>query len=486
MLTLIGVVLALGGCRESAEPTPTPTVAPTPTATAAATRTPAPTATKPPPTPTPTATPLPQPAVVVADQPLTAAGTIAVAAVTLPRDGWLGLAAADGTLLASMPLAAGTTTDLTLQIDPLAATATLRALLAEDETFAEGAVLVSAEFTVTPDLTYPALTVGDQDVGDDGVVTIDSVLALSDGWVVLYADADGAPGPRLGQAYVRAGRQADVPVTIPWRQATPVLHAVLHADQGRAERLDAADIADSDGSDPAVMVRQAPVQVTFRAVYPPEVLIFDQAVVGNSVQVERVVSYGPGWIAVVFQTTDEQPGNIVGFAPLADGVNERVTVPVDPQFITATMYVALYRDTRDIGEFEFPNADPIIQLGGVPRYIPFRTDAGNYLVARDQARGADGTVTVDYTISNIPMWVVARDDDGGQPGAVRGFTWVPAGINRDVRVALTDDAPAELLIVLHVDNGAAQTFEFDAGLDFELQRNRNIIAVPIRLDSAEP
>jgi len=77
----------------------------------------------------------------------------------------------------------------------------------------------------------PAVAVGDQPVVDGGV-TIASVTAVEDGWIVIHIEHDGKPGPVIGHAAVKAGENKDVKVAVDESQATPKLFAMLHVDAG--------------------------------------------------------------------------------------------------------------------------------------------------------------------------------------------------------------------------------------------------------------
>ena len=66
----------------------------------------------------------------------------------------------------------------------------------------------------------------------DGAVTIAQATIGGPGWVVVHADADGKPGPVIGQAPLTEGVNTDVVVDIDADAATPILHAMLHVDEG--------------------------------------------------------------------------------------------------------------------------------------------------------------------------------------------------------------------------------------------------------------
>lgn len=79
-----------------------------------------------------------------------------------------------------------------------------------------------------------AVTVEDQTLGEGNTVTVASVTADVDGWIVIHAQADGAPGPVIGNAAVTAGENSNVSVEIDSAQATETLYAMLHVDEGEA------------------------------------------------------------------------------------------------------------------------------------------------------------------------------------------------------------------------------------------------------------
>lgn len=88
--------------------------------------------------------------------------------------------------------------------------------------------------TSTGDATagVSSVLVSDQD-SDGSSVTVDSVTAAVDGWMVIHADVDGSPGPVLGQTAVPAGTTDSVVVMLdPPLTAYGQLWAMLHVDAG--------------------------------------------------------------------------------------------------------------------------------------------------------------------------------------------------------------------------------------------------------------
>lgn len=145
------------------------------------------------------------------------------------RFGWL-----IGVLILLLALSAcgGETAEPTATPEPEATSAP--AEVAEEPT-AEPTAVPTEEPTAEPEMINTnAVTVSDQDLGDGSTVTIDSVTADVAGWLVVHADADGAPGPVLGFAPVQAGDNRDVVVELDAAGLTETLYAMLHVDAGTA------------------------------------------------------------------------------------------------------------------------------------------------------------------------------------------------------------------------------------------------------------
>ncbi len=276
---------------------------------------------------------------------------------------------------------------MTLNVDPLAMTPTLVAMLhvdagesgtfefpGADEPFTYGAGAVVTLLAVTIEFDLPAVTVSDQMVAADGLVRVDSIYVADPGWVAVHEDLEGVRGALLGHVYVDAGLHESVLVPIPWREASPYLMAVLVNDAGRAQRLD------YPGADEPVLINGDPVVQSFHVTFPPDVFILDQPVVDGQIVIERVVSDGPGWVVVHFDEEGDL-GLIIGFSPLQDGVNEQIVVPLVETAVTDPMYVMLHRDTGDIGEFDFPRDDPQLTYNDIViDPIPFSISPGNILI----------------------------------------------------------------------------------------------------------
>lgn len=485
-LAFIVAMLLLAACsreepaEESTLPAATFTFAPTSTATRTIAA-----------TPEPTATPEPiTPAVSAADQVLEDDARLTIDRVVAAEPGWIVLRADEsgrpGPVLGYTKVAEGEHTDVVVSLDPLEASPTIHAVLHQDEgqanTFeypgVDGPVqlgndLVMDTFAVDVRARLPGIIVSDQDVTDEGKVVIDEAYTLKPGWLGLHLDQDGQPGRMIAYAPLTKGENEGVPLFINWRAVTPNLHAVLYVDDGEARNFEYPE------GDKAIVVDGLPVTATFLVRLPPDIFALDQPIVDDELIVERVISYGPGWL-VVYLDDEGSLGNFVGWAPLKDGLNEKIVVPLISSTVTPQLLLMIHEDVDDIGEFEFPRTDQVILYQDrLPNPAIVQINPGNYLFTRDQTLSDEDTFTVPLVVVDQNTWVVVRNEVEGEPGEVIGRTWVPTGINRDVVVRIDPEMiTSTLYAILHLDAGTPRTFDFPDGPDVPLQRNRDLIGSP--------
>lgn len=485
-------LLFLMACRQNDEPDATATVmlttaVPPPTST--------PTATV---AITPTSTPQPTPVVpyiAVADQSLTDTGILTITSAASPAPGWVVLYTMQegdlGAVLGYTAVNAGINADLHIQIDPLRATPLLAAILHVDAgvagefEFPDGpdepvqleSGVIAAQFSPEFELSLPVISAADQEILEDGLVHLESVVALAPGWLVLHADAAGTLGPYLGSAPITAGRNENLHIHIPWRQGTTTLYAVIYEDNGRPQQLDLP------GDDTPFLANGSPVITPFTVTYPPDLYVLDQPVIDGRFEVERVYSNGPGWLVVYFDN-DGVPGLIIGQAPLANGVNEQVVVEVLPAAVTNPLYLRVHEDSEPGDAFDFPRVDPPILYQG-RQVLPYSVniEPGSYLTTRDQAL-AMGTengasVIVPLVVVDQPAWVAVHADVSGQLGEILGVAPLQPGINREVVVEIeAESATVMLHAALYIDAGQIGDFEYPGGADTPVQRNRRTLSVP--------
>ena len=423
----------------------------------------------------------------VSDQELRDDGRLIIERVEASQPGWIVIYGDEdgdpGDIMAFAEVARGVTGDLVVEVDPLRATPHLYAILHSDE--GEAGVFefpgpdspvqvddeaVAAEFMVEIIVRLPSLVVADQLLTEEETIVIDSVVIGQNGWIALHMDEDGQPGQMLSYLPLLTGETKGLTLSLNWRVATPYLHAVLYLDAGKAGVFEDLEI------DAPLLIDDQPVANRFQVTLPPDIFVLDQPVVDGEIVVERVISYGPGWI-VVYHDDEGSLGNIIGWADLEDGINQDIRFPVVESAVTPLLHAMIHQDLEAVGEFGFPRTDPPVMFRDrVPNPVTFRTDSGNYLVARDQSLSVGNTITVPLVVVDEDAFVVIRIAEDGQPGEISSLTWVPAGVNRDVIVELGEDlATGDLYAELYLDAASDQEFDFPDGLDIPMQRNRAII-----------
>lgn len=237
------------------------------------------------------------PSVTVEDQPLGEGDTVIIAEVVAAQQGWIVIHADDagspGPDIGWTAVMEGPNADVEVVLDQGEITERLYAMLhidvGEMGTYefpgpdaparnAEGTV-VTVPFMVTlPEgeagapaapgdegaAEGPSVTVEDQALGTGDTVTIAQVVAAQDGWIVIHADDNGAPGPDIGWAAVTEGVNEDVVVTLDQGDVTERLYAMLHIDVGEVGTYEFPG-PDGPARDAEGMVVTVPFMVTTTA-----------------------------------------------------------------------------------------------------------------------------------------------------------------------------------------------------------------------------
>lgn len=464
--------------------TPPPTQTPR-TGASFPTSTPSPEPTETPePTPTPTLTPTPIVTTLhISDQSVNEEGTVVVDSVAIPEPAWVVVYSDEGAIIGQTAVEAGVHEDVVVEVDPLATTSNLSVRLHSDAEpvgtfdFPAADVPLDGEahvIAITLDLPNPVIQVSDQIVDETGLTQVSMVYAPEPAWLVIHDGRNEEIGEPVGQVYLEAGLHEDIQLMIRWREAAPGLYAVLHEDVERPQRFDYPQ------SDLPFMVEDEPVAAAFTATYPPDILVYDQPVIDGQIIIERAISNGPGWVVVHYADENGAPGLVIGFAPLEDGLNERIAVDLIEAAVTPILFTRLHEDTVPGDDFNYPAADgPLREPDGrLPQAIPVNTQAGGYVIATDQTLDDEDVVTLSLVVGPAPMWAVVYNDDGGQPDTIIGRMWLHAGIHRQLQIEIDSSQATERLhIVLHQDGDEREVFDFPDGADVPLIRNRAAVAV---------
>ena len=316
-----------------------------------------------------------------------------------------------------------------------------------------------------PPATGPAAVVFEDQLVDGSAVVVGSATLPSDGFVVLQADAAGAPGEVIGVSEVIGrGTLSDVvvPLFLPL-EAGAVLHATLHVDMDQDGRflyeppdgfvdLPGVTGAGAVATDSAVVGLLAPLA-------PASVTLGEQRTDGEEVVIAEVTLPAPGFVAVQ-REEDGVPGVILGLSGLLPaGTSRDVAVALDaPAAGAQTLFAVAYIDrdgdgTAGISEGDSPDAVAQALDGG-----PARASAEITVVRlapavlRVEDQEGDGTAVVVASVSlPSPGFLEVRADLGGSPGRrLASSELLPAGTASAVAIELRDALAADAVLWVRV------------------------------------
>jgi hypothetical protein len=213
----------------------------------------------------------------------------------------------------------------------------------------------------------------------------------------------------------------------------------------------------------------------------PQVNVADQVSVNGMVTIDSAYSAGPGFV-VIHIDNEGAPGPVAGFRWLNTGWNYNVQIRVDNSLLTPTLFAMLHVDDNEVGTYEFgtvDGADAPVAVDGNVVTPSFKVDA---ISPTDQFVSEDGMVTFAAVTVQVGGWLVIHSDNDGAPGSVLGQTQIPAGTSNNVAVQLAEEGRTDVLFpMLHVDTGAAGTYEFGTveGADGPVVVNGAVATMPI-------
>lgn len=196
------------------------------------------------------------PEVLVYDQPIID-GTIMVERAISEGPGWVVIyneaEGQPGFIVGSAPLQDGLNEAIVVELRESAVTTQLYAWLHQDTTPGDAFNFPGQDPPVLYNNRMPRAAafrtdlgaqafVNDQRLGEDGTVTIATIVLPAPAWAVVYSDDDGQTGEVLGQTWVPAGVNRNVAVEIDLSTAAGPLHLVMYWDDGAAEELETPDI----------------------------------------------------------------------------------------------------------------------------------------------------------------------------------------------------------------------------------------------------
>ena len=303
------------------------------------------------------------PEIEVSDQEILEDGLVRIERVRSPKPGWVVIHAQEddaiGAVLGFAFVEAGVTENVVAHIPWREGTPTLYAMLHEDvgreQRFDfpdEDLPLLAMGEPVVAEMqvTYPPnLVIFDQPVIDNQIV-VDRVISDGPGWLVVYADEEGSPGIIIGSAALQDGLNEQVSVGLLGAEVTEQLFIFLHEDTepGDAFNFPAADF-----------------QITYqgRIVNPfsfktnagnylgSQDQVLTEVDGETAVTIPFTVTEVDAWV-VIYTDDEGELGEIIGQTWLPPGVNRNVSVPIDPEQATDTLYAVLHWDAGTIKDFE--------------------------------------------------------------------------------------------------------------------------------------
>jgi hypothetical protein len=327
------------------------------------------------------------------------------------------------------------------------------------------------------------LVVSDQDVRGT-TITIDSVIADADGFVVVHAtDANGdlVLTPPLGVAYVAAGTHTDLAIDLdPTELAkyayhqggaiVPMLH--VDADGDRAYSF-------PNGPDVPVMVDGAMVVTTVDLVLRPGIWVNDQVAAAGAVTIDTVVAEQDGFVVVHALDAD---GAMVltpplGVAPVSAGVSRFVSVALDASVLETYGYgdaakaivPMLHVDADGDGTYAFPDG-PDVPVSDADGAIVAPLELGVAAAGMAMIDVGDGTLELGadglaVTLASVtltqPGFVAlhgAEADGSLRVLPILGVSgYLTAGTHMDVTIPFAADQVATIgdmaFAMAHVDDG---------------------------------
>ena len=219
-------------------------------------------------------------------------------------------------------------------------------------------------------------------------VSVERVIAPTDGWVVVQADTgSGVPGALLGSAWVSKGESRNLRIELDPKASLPErIFVTLLVDKGepRVLEYDAASAAVAGsgagmGSKPStasplaervskdvpviagghvVMAHVALSRLTF-AVGPGQASLSEATRTpdATTVVVPRVIAPAQSWVSVSVEATDGQVGQAIGRTLVRSGEQTGVVVAIGTPAGATPLVATLHVDLGTLGQFEFSPPD---------------------------------------------------------------------------------------------------------------------------------
>jgi hypothetical protein len=451
------------------------------------------------------------PSVQVADQ-YVFGNIITIAEVTAAQNGFMVIhidnGGSPGAVIGFSPVSAGVNRGVQVAIETASATPVLYAMLHDDTgmpgVYEFGSVQgADLPVRVGGALVSPAFSVAIIDAHDQFVemdtVTIDSVTAAQDGFLVVHAGDANRFGAVLGFTPISAGTTADVVVALAAEGRTDVLWPMLHVDTGVMGEYEFGRVQGVDG--PVIIggaIASSPIWTVPHIRASSQIVIngdnrpmegagtMADMMMAPSVFIDSALLNTEGFV-VIHIDEGGRPGAVAGWSWFTPGYNSGIEVlldlGIDP---TPVLFPMLHADTGTVGQYEFGSVQGVdlpVRVGDA--IVTFPINAAPALVVNDQPLGEGGTLVIAEALIDAQGWLVIHSDANGAPGPVIGVTALSPGLHRNVSVTLSDvgAAGSRVFPMLHYDTGVVGEYEFGIvqGADAPVRVRGNVIVVPLAI-----
>jgi hypothetical protein len=327
------------------------------------------------------------------------------------------------------------------------------------------------------------LVASDQDVRGT-TITIDSVIADADGFVVVHAtDANGdlVLTPPLGLAYVAAGTHTDLAIEL---DASELAKYAYHQGGAIVPMLHVDADGDGvysfpNGPDVPAMADGAMIVTTVDLTLRPDLRVNDQVAAAGAVTIDTVVAAQDGFVVVHALDAD---GAMVltpplGVAPVRAGVSRFVSVALDASVLETYGYgdsakaivPMLHVDADGDGTYAFPDG-PDVPVADADGAVVAPLELGVAAAGMAMIDVGDGTLGLgaeglSVTLASVtltqPGFVAlhAAEADGSlRVLPILGVSgYLSAGTHADVTIPFAADQVAGVgdaaFAMAHVDDG---------------------------------
>ncbi len=186
----------------------------------------------------------------------------------------------------------------------------------------------------------------------------------------------------------------------------------------------------------------------------------------GALQIVSVVSPEDGWL-VLYTMPDGELGEVLDFTAVTTGLNQNLTLTIDPQLATPRLVALLHNDVGESGEFEFPDG-PDVPLEWESAQIATTFDLDFQLSepvieVAEQAVREDGVVRVANVLLPQDGWLAIHGEVDGRIGPLLGVVPVAAGRHEDIALTIPwRDGTPTLYAALYADNGEPLHFDYQA------------------------